>query len=40
VLYDDNEITIDGSTANSFTEDVAKRFEAYGWDVLSVANAD
>jgi len=31
VLYDDNRITIDGSTSMSFTEDVAKRFEAYGW---------
>src|SRR5690606_7880145 len=31
VLYDDNSITIDGSTDISFTEDVAARFEAYGW---------
>ncbi|MBI1327950.1 MAG: transketolase [Alphaproteobacteria bacterium] len=31
VLYDDNGISIDGSTALSFTEDVCKRFDAYGW---------
>ncbi len=30
-LYDDNHITIDGDTKLSFTEDVCKRFEAYGW---------
>ena len=36
VLYDQNEITIDGSTELSFTEDVGKRFEAYGWDVQTV----
>lgn len=36
VLYDDNNITIDGGTDKSFTEDVGKRFEAYGWDVISV----
>jgi transketolase len=32
-LYDDNRITIDGSTELAFTEDRAKRFEAYGWHV-------
>jgi len=32
--YDSNSITIDGSTAMAFTEDVGKRFEAYGWQVL------
>jgi len=31
VLYDDNEITIDGPTSLSFTEDVTKRYESYGW---------
>jgi transketolase len=36
VLYDDNRITIDGSTDLSFSEDVAKRYEAYGWQVLTV----
>jgi transketolase len=32
--YDSNSITIDGSTDIAFTEDVGKRFEAYGWQVL------
>ena len=32
-LYDDNHITIDGTTDLAFTEDVGKRFEAYGWHV-------
>jgi transketolase len=32
-LYDDNHISIEGSTALAFTEDRAKRFEAYGWFV-------
>jgi transketolase len=36
VMYDDNHITIDGDTALSFTEDVQKRFEAYGWFVQTV----
>ncbi len=36
VLYDDNCISLAGSTALSFTEDVGKRFEAYGWHVISV----
>ncbi|RAL22315.1 transketolase [Lujinxingia litoralis] len=35
-LYDDNEITIDGRTDIAFTEDTTARFEAYGWQVLSV----
>jgi transketolase len=35
VFYDSNSITIDGSTSLAFTEDVAKRYEAYGWKVLS-----
>ena len=34
VLYDDNNITIDGPTHMSFTEDVSARFEAYGWHVI------
>lgn len=33
-FYDSNHITIDGSTDLSFTENVAKRYEAYGWQVL------
>ncbi len=36
VLYDDNGITIDGSTDLSFTENVPERFKAYGWDVQKV----
>ena len=35
VLYDDNKITIDGDTDVSFTEDVGKRFEAYGFQVTT-----
>jgi len=35
-FYDDNGITIDGHTDLSFTEDVGKRFEGYGWQVLEV----
>ena len=35
-LYDDNHITIDGKTDVSFTEDVLKRYEAYGWHVQHV----
>ncbi|MCW5966905.1 MAG: transketolase [Blastocatellales bacterium] len=35
-LYDDNNISLDGSTAMSYTEDVTRRFESYGWQVLSV----
>ncbi len=35
-FYDDNEISIDGSTDLSFTEDVARRFEAYNWHVQYV----
>jgi transketolase len=34
VLYDDNGISIEGSTDLAFTEDVAARFRAYGWHVL------
>ena len=34
VFYDSNKITIDGSTEITFTEDVGKRYEAYGWQVL------
>ncbi|MFA5831933.1 MAG: transketolase [Bacteroidota bacterium] len=35
-LYDDNSISIDGSTGLAFTEDVGARFEAYGWHVQTV----
>ena len=36
VVYDDNRISIDGKTDLSFTEDRAKRFKAYGWNVREV----
>ncbi len=36
VIYDDNHITIDGQTELAFTEDRAKRFKAYGWNVQVV----
>jgi transketolase len=36
VFYDDNRITIDGSTSLAFSEDVGRRFEAYGWHVQRV----
>jgi transketolase len=39
-LYDDNSITIDGSTSIAFTEDWAKRFEAYHWHVQSIDGMD
>lgn len=39
-LYDDNHITIDGSTSLAFTEDVGRRFEAYGWQVLQVEDGN
>jgi transketolase len=39
-FYDDNRITIDGTTAISFTEDRAARFEALGWHVQSVADVN
>ena len=39
-LYDDNGITIDGKTSITFSEDVTRRFEAYGWHVQSVDGRD
>ncbi len=39
-FYDDNHISIDGSTDIAFTEDVSKRFEAYGWHVLHVPDGN
>jgi len=39
-LYDDNHISIEGSTELAFTESRAKRFEAYGWFVQSIENGD
>ncbi len=40
VLYDRNKITIEGSTDVAFTEDVMKRFAAYGWDVAEVKDGN
>ncbi len=40
VFYDDNDITIEGSTDITFTEDVGKRHEAMGWQVLKVKDAN
>jgi transketolase len=39
-IYDNNRITIEGNTNITFTEDVAARFHAYGWNVLRVSNAN
>ncbi|HXJ62672.1 MAG TPA: transketolase, partial [Actinomycetota bacterium] len=40
VFYDDNHISIEGSTELAFTEQVPARFEAYGWHVLRVSDAN
>lgn len=40
LLYDANDITIEGSTELAFTEDVAKRYLAYGWQVLQIDGHD
>jgi transketolase len=39
-LWDDNHVSIDGSTEISFTEDVRKRFESYGWQVIDADGHD
>ena len=39
-IYDNNHITIEGNTSLAFSEDVAGRFLAYGWDVQRVSNAN
>lgn len=39
-LYDDNKITIEGSTSLAFDEDVTERFQGYGWHVQSVDDAN
>jgi len=39
-IYDNNHVTIEGSTALAFTEDVAARFTAYGWSVLRLPDAN
>lgn len=40
VLYDDNNISLDGPTNMSFTEDVLRRYEAYGWHTQRIENND
>ena len=39
-LYDSNDISLDGPTSLAFTENVAKRYESYGFQVITVSNAD
>jgi len=39
-LYDDNTVTIEGHTSLTFSEDVSKRFEAYGWATIEVSDAN
>lgn len=40
VLYDDNSVSLDGPTSMAFTDDTTKRFEAYHWQVLHVADGN
>ncbi|MBU3099123.1 MULTISPECIES: transketolase [Clostridium] len=40
LMYDSNNISIEGSTDIAFTEDVGKRFEAYGWQVINVEDGN
>jgi transketolase len=39
-IYDENHVTLDGMADVSFTEEVGKRFEGYGWNVLHVSDAN
>jgi transketolase len=39
-LYDDNHVTIEGFTSLAFSEDVPKRFEAYGWHTRTVTDGN
>jgi transketolase len=40
IIYDSNDICLDGPTSECFTEDTAKRYEAYGWRVLTINGHD
>jgi len=40
VLYDDNHVSLEGPTRLAFTEDVGRRFEAYGWQVAAVEDGN
>ncbi len=40
MLYDSNDISLDGPTSLTFTEDVKKRYESYGWHVITVTDGD
>ena len=40
VLYDSNNVCLDGNTSNTFTENVLKRFEALGWHTVLVNNGE
>nr|HPO50239.1 1-deoxy-D-xylulose-5-phosphate synthase N-terminal domain-containing protein [Spirochaetota bacterium] len=40
VIYDSNKISIEGSTDITFTEDVAKRFDAFGWNAIRANGHD
>jgi transketolase len=40
VLYDDNEISLDGPTSDSFSDDTMARMEAYGWQVIEIADGN
>ena len=39
-LYDDNSVTLSAATEITFSEDRAKRFEAYGWQTISIADGN
>jgi transketolase len=39
-LYDENQVTLDGPASLAFSEDVARRYEAYGWQVLKVGDGN
>jgi transketolase len=39
-IYDNNHITIEGNTRITFSEDIAARFQGYGWNVLRIGNAN